>query len=406
MVSTNCSLTNRSGEMNSSNQEDQVTTHSPEDVVASGNKSTHETTDHSQYSSTDNDTPIREEEKSRSASAPPPPSPKEQLTELENDDFRKLLWLEIIRELNQYGKQVHQSNRDSFNEHYASFGNVVHQELLNQQNLHTQKLDERFAEFSGQIKNLEEEYEAKKRECDASLQKLEEDRILLKVKEQALDIKKAEQDTKQTDLDTLDRETESKMEANQKLQKQNENKESELKTLEQEAKAKLAEAEKIKNTAEDLEKESKKIHDSFIPDFLAKTSLALKQVLVEKEDEDETRNMLIAHLHLIRHAFGFAKEDDSYLKRNLSETGRFLFSFLKERDLTSEDAIEWKEMINEKLTEQGVEVELRIPEIGEPYEQRWMQVSGSSTGDRVDQVVNWGVMTSEGIRIHKAEVKV
>ena len=125
-----------------------------------------------------------------------------------------------------------------------------------------------------------------------------------------------------------------------------------------------------------------------------------------KEDEDETRNMLISHLHLLSRTFGFAEEDGSYLKKNLSETGRFLFGFLNQRGLTSDDAIEWKDMINEKLTEQGVDVELRIPEIGEPYEQKWMQVSGSSKGDKVEQVVNWGVMTREGIRIHKAEVQV
>jgi hypothetical protein len=35
-----------------------------------------------------------------------------------------------------------------------------------------------------------------------------------------------------------------------------------------------------------------------------------------------------------------------------------------------------------------------------------MQVSGSSKGDKVEQVVNWGVMTREGFRIHKAEVQV
>jgi hypothetical protein len=325
--------------------------------------------------------------------------------------------LQIQGKLDQFQGQLDQfieRAKNDLSETTSIFTKAIKEELLIETNNFKRtlenKLDKGFTKLSDDhLKKLDGAiriYTEEKENCEALAKKTEADRNALTQKEELLRQQSSDYDTKKSTLDDQERKLRKAEEKNREDQQEIAKREEEAESSQNSAKRELVEARKIQENAEAVREESLKISEKIIPDFLAKTSLAQKQVLVEKEDEDETRNMLIAHLHLIRHAFGFAKEDDSYLKRNLSETGRFLFSFLKERELFPKEAIEWKDMINEKLTEQGVDVELRIPEIGEPYEQKWMQVSGSSTGDRVEQVVNWGVMTREGIRVHKAEVEV
>ena len=272
------------------------------------------------------------------------------------------------------------------------------------------KLDEDFTKLSeDHLKKLDGAiriYTEEKENCEALAKKIKDDGSKLEEKEKALKAREVDYDTKESTLDDREKNL---IKADQQVRdakKDIQDREEKAEYLKKSAKEEFDKAKKIKDDAAALREESLKISDECTPDFLAETSLMHTQVLKSKEDEDETRNMLIAHLHLLSRTFGFAEEDGSSLKKNLSDTGRFLFRFLKQRDLTSEDAIEWRDIINGKLTDQDVDVELRIPEIGEPYEQKWMQVSGSSKGDRVEQVVNWGVMTREGIRIHKAEVEV
>jgi hypothetical protein len=344
-----------------------------------------------------------------------------QETRKHHDDVKTLLQQEvqIQGKLDQFQGQLDQfieRAKNDLSETTSNFTKVIKSELLIEiKNFKTtleRKLDEGFTKLSdAHLKKLEEPiriYTEQKKKCEEWEKKIEAQRNALTQSEKLLSQQFADYDTKKSTLDDQEGKLIKAGEQVQEAQQGVAKREEEVESFANSAKLEVEKAKKIKEHADVVREESLKISDQFIPDFLAKTSLMITQVLVPKEDEGETRNMLISQLHLLSRTFRFAEEDDgSCLKRNLSETGRFLFSFLKERELPPKDATDWKDIINGKLTDQeGVDVELRIPEIGEPYKQQWMQISGSSTGDRVEQVVNWGVMTREGIRIHKAEVQV
>jgi hypothetical protein len=338
-----------------------------------------------------------------------------QETRKHHDDVKTLLQQEvqIQGKLDQFQGQLDQfieRAKNDLSETTSNFTKDIKTNLAFELQNYKTSLNKGFTKHSdAHLKKLDEPiriYTEEKANCEALAEKIEAERNALTQSEKLLSQQFADYDTKKSTLDDKEGKLIKAGEQVQEAQQGVAKREEEVESFANSAKLEVEKAKKIKEHADAVREESLKISDEFIPDFLAETSLMYTQVLRSKEDEDETRNMLIAHLHLLSRTFRFAEEDGSCLKKNLSETGRFLFRFLKQRDLTSEDAIEWRDIINGKLTDQDVDVELRIPEIGEPYEQKWMQVSGSSTGDRVEQVVNWGVMTREGIRIHKAEVEV
>ena len=264
---------------------------------------------------------------------------------------------------------------------------------------HLNLFKEKYQETVDELRKVQQQAEAK----------LRDEKVKFETAKRKFAQDSANLESRQT---KLDQEEQALAEEAKKLQAQVEEKETlfrQAKAFKEAGETELEKAETARAQAEkDLEVTKKlsenvrKYFDRLAPELLHPESQLLQQIFAKalEENPGDPAPLLLAHLHLLRHALGDGCE--LYLKDTLRETGRLLIAFLKTHQLPPEQANRWADLLNQRLSQDERNLTIRLPEIGAPLASSWMAFRKG--GDSVKEVITWALVNERDIAVLKAEV--